>query len=211
MERQRVDRSDRGGSTRGGADRVAIALGSNRGDRATAIARAVGALAAGGVTIERVSSLYETAAIDAPDASIDPAGPEAGRDFLNAVVVGWTALLPHELLARTQEIEDALGRDRDAPRNAARTIDIDILVLGAHLVEEAALTIPHASCRDRHFVLVPWAEVDGDATIPERSGVTGTVTEALARLEARTAPAARPRVERYGDLSAVASGEEEGR
>lgn len=184
---------------------ITLALGSNRGDRAENLARACARIAEAGVSLERASSLYETAAIDAPGATVDPAGDEAGRDFLNQVVVARTELAPEELLGLFQRIEESLGRDRTAPRNAARVIDIDILAMGDRRVSLPDLSIPHAACLDRHFVLVPWAEVDPDAIIP---GSGGTVAEALARLDARTALGARPRVERV-DPAEARSAEEE--
>src|SRR5438046_7253720 len=95
---------------------VAIALGSNLGDRALTLRRAIHELR-NIVHIVRVSSFLETEAVDAP-----PGSPR----FLNAVVVGYTSLVPLELLDALQSIESKLGRRRTRVRNAPRTLDLDL-------------------------------------------------------------------------------------
>jgi 2-amino-4-hydroxy-6-hydroxymethyldihydropteridine diphosphokinase len=78
--------------------------------------------------------------------------------FLNLVVEAETALAPQALLAALLGIERSLGRERTVP-NGPRTIDIDILMYGSSVVNEAGLTIPHPSMAARRFVLVPLAEI----------------------------------------------------
>ncbi len=127
---------------------VVIALGSNRGDRALNLRRAVDALGPD-VRVVRISSVHETAPVDAPAGS---------PDFLNMIVVGYTSLLPLELLDRLQEIEQALGRVRGS-RNAPRTIDLDLIFYDALRMRTPRLTIPHPRYAQRSFVLDPLAEV----------------------------------------------------
>ena len=88
---------------------VYLAFGSNLGDRAGAIARAIDLLAAGGVAPLARSPLYET----------DPVTPDPQPDYLNAVLRGETALSPHGLLALCLEVEEALGRRRPPGRAVA--------------------------------------------------------------------------------------------
>lgn len=136
--------------------RTAIAIGSNTGDRRQAIAFAVERLA-GVLTDLTVSSLIET----------EPEGAGLGDQplYLNAVVVGQTALGPRELLDVLQAIEEAFGRERPYP-NAPRTLDLDLILLGSVLLDAPGLQVPHPRFRDRFFVLGPLAEVAPDMPDP---------------------------------------------
>lgn len=128
---------------------VAIALGSNLGDRALALRRAIDELGRV-VRIVRVSSFLETEPVDAP-----PQSP----CFLNAVVIGYTSLDPLSLLDALQMIEVRLGRRRGHVRNAPRTIDLDLIFHSAHRVRTPRLTLPHPRYRQREFVMRPLREV----------------------------------------------------
>jgi 2-amino-4-hydroxy-6-hydroxymethyldihydropteridine diphosphokinase len=134
---------------------VAIALGSNLGDRQAHLAWATASLGAL-LTDLRVSSAHETPAEDVPDNQ-----PE----YLNAVAVGHTDLLPETLLSRLMALEAARGRVRDSLR-AARTLDLDLILYGDWVVNGPGLTIPHPRFRERRFVLAPLAEVAPDLRDP---------------------------------------------
>jgi 2-amino-4-hydroxy-6-hydroxymethyldihydropteridine diphosphokinase len=143
---------------------VAIALGSNVGDRAAALDAAVAAIRPRleGVL---VSSYHET----------DPVGvPEPQARYLNAALVGRTRQSAAELLADLQAIEAAMGRTRPYP-NAPRILDLDLILYGALSLETPALTVPHPRFRERRFVLEPLAEIAPDLPDP----VTGLTVAAL--------------------------------
>jgi 2-amino-4-hydroxy-6-hydroxymethyldihydropteridine diphosphokinase len=127
---------------------VYLSLGSNLGDRADFIVRAILALGPAGIRVRRRSKIYETEPVDAP----------AQGMFLNMVVEAETELAPRALLDALLGIERSLGRERTVPRGP-RTIDIDILFYGTSVVHEAGLTIPHPGIAARKFVLVPLAEL----------------------------------------------------
>ncbi len=116
------------------------------------------------------SSLYSTA----------PIGLAEQPRFLNAVAALETNLAPRALLDRLLAIERHFGRDRSAGiANAPRTLDLDILLYGDLIVSEPGLQVPHPRLTQRAFVLVPWAEVAPEITLPpERL----TVGEWLRRL-----------------------------
>jgi 2-amino-4-hydroxy-6-hydroxymethyldihydropteridine diphosphokinase len=126
---------------------VAIALGSNLGDRQRHLRDAVGALgtALSGIT---VSSFYDTA----------PIGVGEQPRFLNAAATGVTRLPARALLDRLLTIEASLGRTRPHP-GAARTLDLDLILYGDQIIEERDLTVPHPRFRERRFVLEPLAEI----------------------------------------------------
>src|ERR1043166_9347352 len=128
---------------------VAIALGSNLGDRAYTLRRALHELR-DIVHIVRVSSFVETEPVDAP-----PGSPR----FLNAIAIGYTSLAPLQLLDALQAIEAKLGRRRTRVRNAPRTIDLDLIFHGAHRARTRRLTLPHPRYRQRDFVMTPLREV----------------------------------------------------
>ena len=144
-----------------------IGLGANLGEPEAALREAIEALAALPDSALRTrSSFYRTAPIDA-----------IGPDFLNAVVHLDTRLAPHALLAALQRIEQAHGRER-AYRNAPRTLDLDLLLYGDHLIETPTLTVPHPRLHERAFVLRPLAEIAPALIVPGR----GSVAELLAPL-----------------------------
>jgi len=98
--------------------RVAIALGSNLGDREASLRGAADAL---GAFIDRLtlSSFIETA----PVGVVEPQ-----PWYLNAAAVGTTSLRPCALLEQLLAVERAYGRARTAP-NAARTLDLDLMIV----------------------------------------------------------------------------------
>jgi 2-amino-4-hydroxy-6-hydroxymethyldihydropteridine diphosphokinase len=128
---------------------VLIALGSNLGDRALFLRRAISQLS-GAVHVVRVSSFIETDPVDAPPPK-----------YLNAVVAGYTDLSPSALLEVLHEIESRLGRRRTT-RNAPRVIDLDLILHSANLVRTRTLTLPHPRYREREFVLGPLSELNLD-------------------------------------------------
>ena len=132
-----------------------LSLGSNIGDRAANVARAVSALAQHGVRVTRQSSLYETEPVDFRDQDW----------FLNSVVEAQTELEPAQLMDALLQIERALGRHRLVPKGP-RLIDIDILLYGSSIVRTPELEIPHPRMADRRFVLVPFNEIAPDALHP---------------------------------------------
>jgi 2-amino-4-hydroxy-6-hydroxymethyldihydropteridine diphosphokinase len=127
---------------------VVIALGTNLGDRRLNLRRAVDALGAL-VRLARLSSVWQTAPVDAPAGS----GP-----FLNMAVAGWTRLSAPDLLERMHAIEAAMGRVRRR-RNEPRVIDLDLILYGATLARSATLALPHPRYRERAFVLDPLREL----------------------------------------------------
>ncbi len=127
-----------------------LGLGSNQGDRALILNKAIRCLSKLGQVTEQ-SSFLET----------KPFGFVSRNFFLNAVVCLETSLSPLELLEQTQAIEKALGRMHKSKNGvySDRPIDIDILFYGSELVDEVKLTIPHKELHKRLFVLEPLAEL----------------------------------------------------
>lgn len=143
-----------------------IALGSNLGDRFDRLQGAVSALEdTPEVTVVSISSIYETTA---------EGTAEGTGDFLNAVVLIDTTLTVHTLLDRALAIEDAFGRDRSEP-SAARTLDVDLIVVGDRVASDDQLVLPHPRAHQRGFVLVPWLEIDPEGEIPGKGFVADII------------------------------------
>lgn len=126
-----------------------LGLGSNVGDREEYIEQAVFLLEKNPkIEVLKRSSDYETEA-------------EGGKPlppFINAALQIRTTLEPHELLEVCQEIETALGREREVEWGP-RTIDVDILLYGDEILSNDALQIPHPLLHERLFVLLPLKEI----------------------------------------------------
>lgn len=129
---------------------VAIALGTNLGDREAHLAFAVGRLATV-LSHLRHSTWYDTA----------PVGVGDQPRYLNGVVVGDTRLPAGQLLERLLQIEREDGRQRPAP-GAARTLDLDLILYGRERLAAPGLVVPHPRFRERLFVLEPLAELAAD-------------------------------------------------
>jgi len=133
---------------------VYLSLGSNMGERAAHLRAAIQRLADAG-TVSAVSAFYETEPVDVRDQPW----------FTNCVIALETKKSPRELLDFVLAIESAMGRRRTRDKGP-RTIDIDILLFGAHVVDEPGLHIPHPAMQDRRFVLEPLAAIAPDLQHP---------------------------------------------
>ncbi|KAN0064554.1 trifunctional dihydropteroate synthetase [Thecaphora frezii] len=152
---------------------AAIALGSNVGDRAHNLERAVQALSeAEGCVLVDTSFLYETAPMYVTDQP----------RFLNGACRIATTLSPHKLLELTQSIETKLGRDKtDVPDKGPRSVDLDILLYDAlELDDGPKLVIPHPGIKEREFVLEPLKDILPEFEHPKHSR---TVAQLLAMLQ----------------------------
>jgi len=145
-----------------------LALGTNLGDREAILREAVGDLSAlAEVEVVAASELVQTPALKPEGISLDAPA------YLNAVVLVHTTLAPET-------------------RWGDRTLDIDIIDYGGTRISTAELTVPHPRAATRAFVLVPWLQVDPDASIPglgridsllEATGDSATVYPARPLLE----------------------------
>ena len=109
----------------------------------------------------QTSPLYRTAPIDS-----------SGDDYVNAVAMLDTNLDAHALLRALFAIEQAHGRERPY-RNAPRTLDLDLLLYGDQVIDDApTLIVPHPRMHERAFVLAPLADVAPDLVIPGRGAVS---------------------------------------
>ena len=152
--------------------RVAVALGSNLGDRAAHLDFAVSQLSRL-LTSLRVSRWYETEAVGA---TLPGTGAVQPR-FLNGAVVGETTRSARELLDALLTLECARGRERPFP-GAPRTLDLDLVLFGDQVLHEPGLIVPHPRFRERRFVLEPLVEIAPDLIDP----ITGhTARELLTR------------------------------
>ena len=127
---------------------VAIALGSNLGDRAAHLAFGAAALASL-LTNLRHSHWHDTAPV-----GVSPDQPR----YLNGIVVGDTELGAAELMLRLLAIEREAGRTRLSIM-APRTLDLDLILYGDERIDEPGVTVPHPRFRERLFVLEPLAEL----------------------------------------------------
>ena len=127
--------------------RAYVGLGSNRGDRVATLRDAIRQVRLLSPRC-RCSALYQSR----------PLGMTRQPDYVNAVMELWWRGAASSLLAALHAVERRLGRRR-AARWGPRTVDLDLLLLGAQVCRDRSLTLPHASIDRRPFVLSPLLEL----------------------------------------------------
>ncbi len=133
-----------------------LGIGTNNGDRAKNLAKALVLIEGKAGRILKSSSVYET----------EPWGFESPHFFLNMVLKVETTLSPVKLLEIVHIIEAELGRKRSRTRYVSRVMDIDILFYGDEVISTKELVIPHPLISERKFVLVPLVEIEPDLVHP---------------------------------------------
>jgi 2-amino-4-hydroxy-6-hydroxymethyldihydropteridine diphosphokinase len=133
---------------------VFLGLGSNIGDKEKNIDKAI-AFISEEYAVKKTSHLYLT----------EPVGNIKQHWFLNCVVEIQTEVDPKKLLFAIKSIERKLGRTKIV-KNGPRTIDIDILFYGDHVLTTKSLVLPHPSIQERLFVLQPMMDINPDLIHP---------------------------------------------
>ncbi|HKW45730.1 MAG TPA: GTP cyclohydrolase MptA [Candidatus Eremiobacteraceae bacterium] len=133
---------------------VAIAVGSNLGDRQGNIASALARLRAF-VELTAVSSTYDAV----------PVGVGEQPEYLNLACVGTTTLSPHDLRDALEDVERCVGRRLNG-RLGPRAIDLDLLLYDDLVLDGGDFSIPHPGMTERAYVLVPLAEIAPDLYHP---------------------------------------------
>ncbi len=128
---------------------VYLSIGSNMGDKAGHLDRAISLLHGEPECKDVTVSDYM---VTKPECEVEQ------EDFLNAAVRLWTLLSPEVLLQRLQEMEEELGRVRTI-RHGPRTIDLDVVFYDDLVLRTDELTIPHREMHNRYFVLAPMSHI----------------------------------------------------
>lgn len=153
--------------------KIAIALGSNLGDRLASLRAAVQGLA-DYMEITAISPVYETPPLYVTDQP----------SFLNAAVTGTTKLEPLPLLRAVKDLENDLGR-KPSFHYGPREIDIDILFYDDDMVNVPELILPHPRLAEREFVLRPLADIAPDWRHPQTGVKIATILAQLPDPSAR--------------------------
>lgn len=159
--------------------RAYIGLGSNLADPQAQLVRAVESLRRlPDSRLAALSRFYRSR----------PMGPADQPDYCNAVAMIDTRLDAHELLDALQSIENAQGRVRGPQRWGPRTLDLDLLLYGAEIIDTDRLKVPHPGIAERNFVLYPLAELSPELVLPDGRSVQALLAactpEGLSAIEA---------------------------
>ncbi len=133
-----------------------IGIGSNLADPVRQVQTAFAELAElPHSELRACSALYRT----------PPMGPPDQPDYINAVAELATLLTPHHLLDELQKIEHTHQRVRQT-HWGPRTLDLDLLIYGAEIIDDVRLRVPHPGLAARAFVVIPLAEIAPALQIP---------------------------------------------
>jgi 2-amino-4-hydroxy-6-hydroxymethyldihydropteridine diphosphokinase len=134
---------------------VFISLGSNLGNRAENLEKAIHAIKLNVGVLIRQSSVFET----------KPWGKSNQPDFFNQIILIHSDKSPEVILHLLSAIEDELGRKRDE-KWGQRIIDLDLLYVDDAIIQTGTLTLPHPGIGQRRFILVPLVEIAPDFIHP---------------------------------------------
>ncbi|MFW0797563.1 2-amino-4-hydroxy-6-hydroxymethyldihydropteridine diphosphokinase [Gordonia sp. CPCC 205515] len=161
--------------------RAVLSAGSNIGEKTAHLQTVVDRFAA---ELVAVSSVYAT----------PPWGGVEQDDFYNITLIVDGGHSPDEWLSIGAELEQAADRTREL-RWGPRTLDVDVITVTIDgepvRSDDPHLLLPHPRARERAFVLVPWLEIDPDATLWTPDG-TVAVADALDRVDPAERAAVRP-------------------
>lgn len=150
-----------------------VALGTNLGDRHQIAFEGLADIqATEGFVVSSFSTLHETIALGACGAD------ETKPRYLNQIVLLLSAWSAAQTLGHLLSIENRHGRSRDGVVFADRTLDLDLITYGDHVLVEPGLVVPHPRAHQRRFVLEPWLEADPEAAIPGL-GLVASLLESL--------------------------------
>lgn len=126
-----------------------LSIGSNLGNRAFILQKAIFEIGKKAGEIRQVSAIYQT-----------PSWGFEGNDFLNACLEIQTRLTPVALLTEILAIEIEYGRERnDSQGYQSRTLDIDIIYYDKEIIDTERITVPHPKMHERKFILKPLADI----------------------------------------------------
>lgn len=141
--------------------KVLLGLGTNVGNRKANLKQALRHLEEAGLSFKKISSVYET----------EPIGVENQGWFFNMVIEAQTGLTPQDLLSVAKHIEKEMGR-MPSKRWGPRLIDIDLLMFDGMEIDVTTsrnghLQLPHPELKNRAFVLLPFLEIEPQASLPD--------------------------------------------
>lgn len=141
-----------------------IGFGSNLGDSLSILEQVKSEInASRDLLLKKVSPVYRTQPLDVTDKQ---------KDYTNAVFEVETSLLPEDILTQLTAMEDRHGRQRGKSKNSARTLDLDLLLVGNYSVRSDYLTLPHPRIHQRAFVLLPLFDLSPELEVPGQGSVS---------------------------------------
>ena len=137
---------------------VFLGLGTNLGDKEQNLYQAVQEIEKRIGKVTSLSAFYVT----------DPWGFDSKNTFLNAACCVVTEMPPLEVLRKTKEIEQEMGRAGKSVNKvySDRVIDIDLLLYDDLIMDSGELVLPHPLMAQRDFVMQPLSQIAPDIKHP---------------------------------------------
>ncbi len=136
---------------------VYLSIGSNIGDKRNNLEASITGLRRNPqIEVAAVSPFYRT----------QPQNYTDQDWFVNAVLKVKTTLLPEELLAELQSLEQRQDKNGKPFRFGPRVIDLDIIFYDDLVMKTWDLEIPHPRMQDRCFVLIPLCDIGAQKVHP---------------------------------------------
>lgn len=129
--------------------------------------------------LERLHRRHEVLAVSSWYRSPAVGGRAPQPDFVNLALRVRTDLPPRALREACRRTEEACGRVREADRYAARTMDIDVVLMDDLVLDLGTWRLPDPQLATEAFVLVPCADVWPDALHPELHRTLAALCEDL--------------------------------
>ena len=89
-----------------------------------------------------------------------------GNDFLNLVISCSTKMSVYDIGDFIEQVHNLSGRKKKSNKYLSRTLDIDLLMFGDHIIQDSKIHIPRDDILKYSFVLKPLVDIAPESIHP---------------------------------------------